>query len=120
MYDIKIKPQKLYLSNALSLNMISLDEKQDTLLLIKNVNDDDARLMLKHHYIISIIGHDATAKFISQLTGVSIPVNRAEVKLKKGEAVLVFQLLQRLPEGKILTEEEITKIPHKWFLVGVF
>jgi uncharacterized protein YbcI len=100
--------------------MLSLDEKQDTLLLIKNVNDEDARLMLKHHYIISTIGHEATAKLISKLTGIDIPYNRTEIKLKKGEAVLVFQLLQRLPEGKILNEDEIKQLPHKWFLVGVF
>ena len=41
------------------------------------------------------------------------------VKMKEGDMAIVFQLLQRLPEGKVLTEEEIKQLPSAWFMVIV-
>jgi hypothetical protein len=42
------------------------------------------------------------------------------VSLSVGDTIIVLQLQTRLPEGKVLTQEEIANIPYKWILVDVF
>ncbi|WP_297216933.1 DUF1874 domain-containing protein, partial [Thermoplasma sp.] len=58
----------------------------------------------------SAIGHEGTAKVLSDLTGFSIPVNRVAIRMQPGDKALVFRLLDRLPEGKVLTEEELRQL----------
>ena len=58
----------------------------------------------------SAIGHEATAAMLSQLLGMQVPVNRISIKVEYGDDIIVFQLLQRLPEGKILTVEELQQL----------
>ena len=67
--------------------------------------------------IDSAIGHPATAKVLSKILGLEIPVNRKMIKLDKDIILVVFQLLQRLPPKAELSEEELAKIPFKLFLV---
>ena len=62
----------------------------------------------------SAIGHEGTATLMSQLTGVDIPVNRVAIKMQPGDMAIVFRLLTRLPEGKILTQEELEKVPYEF------
>jgi hypothetical protein len=73
---------------------------------------DEARMLLAEGFI-SAIGHEATANFISQILGVSIPVNRIAITMKPGDKALVFQLLQRLPEGRVLSFEELQAVPYR-------
>jgi len=68
--------------------------------------------LLKQGFV-SAVGHEATASFLSQLTGVQIPVNRVQVKMQPGDRAIVFQVLQRLPEGKVLSEEELKAVPYR-------
>jgi hypothetical protein len=60
----------------------------------------------------SAIGHEGTATLLSKLLGIEIPVNRVAIKMQPGDRAVVFQVLQRLPEGAVLTEEELRKIPY--------
>lgn len=59
---------------------------------------------------ISAIGHQATADIMSKLLGYNIPYNRIIVKMNVGDIAIVFRLLNRIEEGKVLTEEEIKNI----------
>ena len=61
----------------------------------------------------SAIGHEATASLMSELTGINIPVNRVAIKMQPGDIAVVFRLLTRLPEGKVLSLDEIAKIPYE-------
>jgi len=61
----------------------------------------------------SAVGHEATASFMSKIIGREIPVNRIAVQMETGDSAVVFHLLVRLPEGKILSEEEMEKIPYE-------
>ena len=61
---------------------------------------------------ISAVGHAATAKFLSQLLGLSIIENRIQINMKKGERALVFRLKARLEEGRLLEAEELAAIPY--------
>jgi hypothetical protein len=68
---------------------------------------------------LSAVGHESTAKLLTQILGFPITVNRIQIKLEKGDILIVFQLLQRLPEGKVLEASELEKIPYQFFLVEV-
>ena len=61
----------------------------------------------------SAVGHEATASLMSELTGINIPVNRVAIKMQPGDIAVVFRLLTRLPEGKVLSLDEIAKIPYE-------
>ena len=71
----------------------------------------EVQVLLAQGNFTSAIGHDATATLMTQLTGVQIPVNRIAIKMQSGDTAVVFRVLTRLPEGKILSEEELTKVP---------
>jgi len=60
----------------------------------------------------SAIGHEATAVAMSNLLGVEIPVNRQMFAQQVGQSALVFKLKGRLPEGKILSLDEIESIGY--------
>lgn len=62
---------------------------------------------------ISAIGHEGTAKLLSRIVGVEIPVNRVQISMEVGDLAIVFRVLQRLPEGKVLTAEELSKVPYE-------
>lgn len=65
----------------------------------------------------SAIGHESTAKIISQLLKIECPVNRINYVQDGDEVCLVFKLNSRPSEGKILTIEEIESIGYSWYLL---
>jgi hypothetical protein len=67
---------------------------------------DEARTILAGNFVSSI-GHEASAKLLSQILNMPIPVNRIQIKMQPGDAALILRLLQRLPEGKVLNESEL-------------
>lgn len=70
--------------------------------------------------IISAIGHESTAKIMSELLGCEVPVNRIKYEQFPGETAIVFQLKGKSPEGKILTRKEIEKIGYTWKRIRKF
>jgi len=107
--------QRLYVANAFSLGMLT---SKETYLMVKEVDIETAKSMLKGGFI-SAIGHQSTAQLLSALLGVDISFNRLPIKLQKGDKVLVFQLLTRLEEGRILSDEELRQLQYKFFVVEV-
>lgn len=65
----------------------------------------------------SAIGHESTARIISNLLEIDCPVNRILYKQKNDEIALIFKLNGRPEEGKILTIPEIEKIGYSWGLL---
>lgn len=108
----------LFIANAFSLAMLS-DNRRVHNLTVSTVPIERVRELLKHAKYVSCVGHAATAKVMSQLTGAEILANRLDISLAPGDSIVVFQLLERLPEGKILSEDEVKAIKHKWFMVHV-
>jgi len=103
----------VYISNSFSLNMLRHERE---LILIYPEDIKWIKRMISKGFV-SAVGHEATAKLLSQLLGVEVPMNRTEVKIEYGDKLIVFQLMQRLPEGKILTEEELKQLPYKFLVV---
>lgn len=110
----------LYVTSAFSLSMIP---SEGAVIKVRPTSPEDARKLLVTQRWESAVGHEATAKILSEILGVTVPAQRKAIKLQIGDAVLVFQLLQRLPEGKILNEEELREVVESgnWrlFLVEV-
>ena len=104
----------VYLANAFSLGMLASWKRWT--LDITEIGLDEARTILCRGFV-STIGHQATADFLSKLLGFTVRAVRRQINLEDGDAVVVFQLLQRLPEGRVLTEEELRKVPYKIYLV---
>jgi hypothetical protein len=50
---------------------------------------------------------------MSEIIGIQIPINRIAVEMKQGDLAIVFRLLQRIPEGKVLNFEELKNIPYE-------
>jgi hypothetical protein len=69
-----------------------------------------AKKILSSENFVSAVGHEATAKFLTQLLGIDIPFNRIQIKMSKGDKAVVFRLIDRLPEGKVLSEEELKRV----------
>ena len=77
---------------------------------------ETVKAMLKNSYN-SAIGHQATAEVMSLLLDQTIPANRQAIDMQKGEQAIVFRLLERVPEGTILSKEELLELPFEFSLL---
>lgn len=66
---------------------------------------------------ISAVGHAGTAEFLSKPLGVHVPVNRIAAEMQPGDCALVLRLKQRLPEGTLLSAEEMRAMPFELALL---
>lgn len=96
---------KAYIGNAFSLNMVS----GDTVFKATESSPDCVPMD-----VISCIGHESTAKVVSQLLGREIPMSRKAVSLEPGDDIYVVTLFElsgkpyRAPEGSVLGQEELS------------
>lgn len=104
--------------NAFSLNMLDPDRGEEVVHVIP-VSEDVVRRILELHNFESAVGHTATAKFLSRKFGVDIETNRMQVKLDEDTVLVVMQVMKRLQEGVVLSDEEMEKVPVRFFLVSV-
>jgi len=81
------------------------------------LEEEEAITLLREKPFMSAVGHEATAHFLSLLTGVEVPVNRVAVKMAAGDKAIVFRVLIRLPEGKVLGDEELKQVPFEFGLL---
>ncbi|NPA32308.1 MAG: DUF1874 domain-containing protein [Aquificae bacterium] len=110
----------IYLTNAFSLGMLS----GKCTLEVEELPTDRAVEELKEKGFISFISHQSTAQVLSELLGREVPFNRANLKLKTGDELIVFQLLKRLKEGQVFSRKELEEILQEdyftFFKVKVF
>mgnify|MGYP000559023804 CR=1 FL=1 len=62
----------------------------------------------------SAIGHQGTADFLANLLGLEVSLNRVRITMEPGDQALVVRLLERMPEGKVYTEQEMLNIPFEF------
>jgi len=115
------KYSRIVISNAFSPNMLEKSE----LVAIFKLDIDSAKQLVNEAYrngrpIISIVGHQSTANLLSQMLGIEVPVNRVDYKLSEYDLLLVFTIPVRLPEGRVLTDEEIRQIADKMNVYAIF
>jgi len=99
--------KNIYVANAFSLGMlpettVSIQAKPITL--------EEARKLLSENEFKSVVGHEGTAIVLSKLLKLHVPFNRQAIKLEEGDTIIVFQLRFRLPEGAVLTQNDLMNI----------
>jgi hypothetical protein len=62
---------------------------------------------------VSAVGHVGAAEFLSRLLGVEVVVNRISVEMQPGDRAVVLRLKTRLPEGVVLTDEQMRSLPFE-------
>jgi len=85
---------------------------------LRKVGVEEAKKLIGEDFI-SAIGHEATASLLTEILDVEIPMNRISVRMNIGDRGLHFMLYQRLPEGKILTKEELEELQYDLILSEV-
>lgn len=81
------------LTNAFSINMLNGNGTVS----FEKIPVEEVKSLLAEGFV-SAIGHAETAKILEGMLGVSVPVNRASVKLN-GPMVVAQYMGPRLPEG---------------------
>lgn len=104
---------KYYLANAFSFSMLKLP----AVIYVREISKE--AIINMQDYITSVVGHEATANLLTKILGFEVKCNRVAVTLKKDDVVYVFQLLERLPEGQVLAEEQLKNMKYKFLLVHV-
>lgn len=85
------------LCNAFSLQMLNLNEESN--IKIKPVTVEQVKEILEDGFV-SAIGHEDTANVLSDILEISIPCNRINISLEKGDTIIVAQFVGgRLPVG---------------------
>lgn len=96
---------KLYISNAFSIQMLDPDKATD--LHIFPMTEGGVREFIRDGFsFTSAIGHADTAAVVSSIIGQELPAQRINLKLQKGDILIVAQLMGgRLPEGSTTLPE---------------
>jgi hypothetical protein len=106
---------RVILANAFSLSMLT---STPATILVKELSLEEVQGLLAEGFE-SAIGHESTAFFLSKLLGVEVKADRRQITIDANTILVVFQLLSRLPEGRVLTEEEIASVKYKFYLVSL-
>lgn len=86
---------------------------------MKTINLEEAKELVLDGFE-SAVGHQATAEILTELLGVSVPVNRIMFEQKDNSSALVFKLKGRAPEGVILNRKEIEAIGYEFKILERF
>ena len=100
-----MESEKIYVLNTLIVP-IDFSKYPKATVVLQKISVEEAKQILSKDFI-SAVGHEATAKLLTQLLGVEIPVNRIAIYLEPGDTGIHFFLKTRLPEGKVLSEAEL-------------
>jgi hypothetical protein len=98
----------LYVFNTL-ITPVNFDKYTSATVKLTKISVEEAKQLLSSQFT-SAIGHEATAKVLSQLLSIPIPVNRVSVWMQEGDIGIHFFLKTRLPEGRVLSEQELRQL----------
>jgi len=107
----------IYILNTLIVP-VNFDEDNKVKISLKRASLEEAKALLKNGFT-SAVGHEGTAQILSELLGVQVEYrkDRPSVFMKGGDKGLHFFLKKRLPEGVVLTSEEIKRLDY-WLVIS--
>lgn len=73
----------------------------------------EAQKRLRDRPYVSAIGHGASARLLGRLLAIDVPLQRITAKMMPGDDALVLRLLERQPEGLVLDDEQLLRVPHE-------
>jgi hypothetical protein len=103
------RQNKIYVMNTLIIP-IDFNKYPKAIIEFKKISVEETKQILQNNSFISAIGHEGTAKLLSQILNINIPVNRISIYFEKGDIGIHFFLKSRLPEGKVLSYEELKQL----------
>lgn len=107
---------QVVIANAFSLGMLAGAET--AALAIQKLKPYLVRAKLLAYGVESAIGHDATARMLTEVLATPIPMDRRQVTLEPGQSMIVAQLGARLPESAVLSRDELERFPVTFYLVS--
>jgi len=125
---LKKKAKRVVVVNAFSLSMLKLSalvsvheiSKEELEKTIEFIRGQVAKGKLQ---IYSVVGHESTAKLLTNLLGVEIKVNRERYVMDESDILFVMQLLVRLEPGRELNLSDLQQLLDegkvKFYLVSV-
>lgn len=72
-----------------------------------------ARQKLDGRDFTSAIGHPASARLLERLLDLSVPLARITAVMQPGDSALVLRLLERQPEGAVLDDAQLLRVPYE-------
>jgi hypothetical protein len=82
----------------------------ETAIYIKELDVEEAKAYLST-YFVSAVGHQGTAKFLTKLLGIQVPLNRAQIELMPGDRLIVVMPWgARLQPGQELTADVMMEL----------
>jgi len=106
----------VYVFNTLTVP-IDFDERDEVKIILRRVTAQEARDLMREGFI-SAVGHESTARVLSQILGIDVPYERRTVFMNPGDIGIHFFLKSRIPEGRVLTEEEMKELPY-WLVQSI-
>jgi len=100
----------LYVANAFSLGMLGPLGPAGLTIKVRPMTVEEVKEVLSSTSFTSAVGHESTAAILSTLLGLPVEARRVAITLSPGDRVIVFQLAVRLPEGAVLTAEEVLSL----------
>lgn len=101
----------------LSAGVLPIPEGEQAVILVRPLSVEEATRLLRGEEFVSAVGHEGTARFLSRVLRFQVPANRLQVVLRPGDRAVRFLLGRRLPEGRVLSEEELAEYPYRFDLV---
>jgi len=83
---------------------------------VEKISEEQVKNLTKNEFT-SAIGHESTAKVFSILLEKEVSVNRIHAELGCLDKAVCLKIKGRLPEGKILTIDDIKEIGYEFFLI---
>jgi hypothetical protein len=88
----------------------------------KKITEEQAKtLFIKtpRNQVISAIGHQSTADAFSLILSDVVEVNRIPAKMQEGDSAIALKVLGRVPEGVILTFDELNSIGFELYRIDM-
>jgi len=97
----------IYLCNSFTLSMLSPSLLEGGVLVKASpISLGEVKALIQEGFV-SAVGHESTARVLGRLLGVEVPFNRVQISVGEGDVIISFQFLVRLPEGKVLGDDEV-------------
>ena len=106
----------VYLLNSL---VVPIDLTTPKKVVMRRVDLAEVKKVLSSGFV-SAVGHEGTATLLSQLLDIAVPLNRVAIKAEAGDTLVHFALKMRLPEGKVLSREELEKLEYEFVVSEIY
>lgn len=100
----------VYVLNTL-LIPVDFDRHKEADVRVSKITVDEARELLRGGFV-SAVGHQGTAELLSRILNIPIPTQRISVYFEPGDIGVHFFLKERLPEGQVLQNDEVSKLQY--------